>query len=109
MNEMRPSRGTAGSSRSASTQMLTAVKCAGNTSFHERTPGRFTIGSMETTIGSRRTPERPTASATSNRLAPAPSIETRITCAGPAQTRTVATSVQVMVKPKSCEIAPIPT
>ena len=35
MNAMRPSRGTDGSNRIASTQMLTAVRCAGSSSFHD--------------------------------------------------------------------------
>ena len=40
-NAMRFSRGCCGSSRSASTHMLTAVKCAGSTSFQARVPGRL--------------------------------------------------------------------
>ena len=105
---MRFSRGTLGKSRIASTHRLTAVKWAGSTSFQARVSGRLIIGSIATTIGSRRTAESPTATATSMKLAPAPSAEIRITCAGPAQTSSVAVTVQTSEKPKSCPSAPMP-
>jgi hypothetical protein len=88
--------------------MLTAVKCAGSSSFQARVSGRRIIGSIATTIGSSRTPERPTARPASIRLAPAPSAEIRITCAGPAQISTVESSAQATEKPKSCASAPMP-
>ncbi len=75
--------------------MLTAVKCAGSSSFQVRVPGRRSIGSIATTIGSSRTLDSPTAIATSIRLAPAPSVEIRITCAGPAHTSRVEASAHV--------------
>ena len=105
---MRFSRGCLGNSRSASTHMLTAVKCAGSTSFQARVSGRRSIGSSPTTIGSSRTLESATAIAASIRLAPAPSAEIRITCAGPAHIRIVEASAHHTEKPKSCANAPIP-
>ncbi len=69
--------------------MLTAVKCAGNINCQVRVCGPRRIGISDTTIGSRRTPLKPTATATSISFAPPPSVEIRITCAGPAQTSSV--------------------
>ena len=60
-------------------------------------------------MGSRRTLLRLTAIAASTGVVPAPSVETRITCAGPAQTSTVEAASHHRLKPKSCASAAIPT
>ena len=85
-----------------------AATTATITGFQARVSGRLIIGSIATTIGSSRTAESPTAIATSIRLAPVPSVEIRITCAGPAHTSSVHTTVQASENPKSCPSAPMP-
>ena len=100
-NTMRCFGSTCGATRIDSTHMLTAVKCAGRMRSRWRVSGVFRIGNSDTTIGRRRTPLSPTAIATSIRAAPPPSAEIRITCAGPAQTRSVDRLTQSKLKPKS--------
>ena len=65
-------------------------------------------GNSATTIGNSRTDESVVASAASISVAPAPSVVTRITCAGAAQIRTVDAMTQPTEKPKSCASAPMP-
>ena len=64
------------------------------------------IGSSAATIGSSRMPESDTATAASNPGAPEPSVETTITCAGPAQTSTVESQAHIRLKPRSWHSAP---
>jgi hypothetical protein len=73
-----------------------------------RVRGCLISGSSEMTMGSRRTLLRPTASAVSTGVAPAPSADTRITCAGPAHTSTVEAASHHRLKPKSCASAAMP-
>ena len=79
--------------------MLAAVKCAGSNRSRVRVCGPRSSGSSATTIGRNRTQLKPTATAVSNSVAPAPSAEIKITCDGPAQTRTVEAITQPRLKP----------
>ena len=59
------------------------------------------VGPADITIGSSRALLKATASAVSIGVAPLPSVETRITWAGPAQTSTVESMIHHKLKPKS--------
>jgi hypothetical protein len=65
-------------------------------------------GSTDTTIGNRRIALRPTATAACTAVAPDPSVEIKMICAGPAQTKSVLASAQPRLKCVSCASAPMP-
>ena len=89
--------------------MLTAVKCAGRMRCRMRTPGPFNSGNTDTVIGISRMALSPTPIATSIKAPPPPSADTRMTCAGAAQIKTVDRTAQSTPKPRSCASAPKPT
>ena len=93
-NAMRRSRGSLGAIRKLSTHMLTAVRCAGSSKCQKRVAGVLMSGSNAATIGSSRSPLSVTAIAASPAGKPDPSAVTTMTCAGPAQIRTVEATAQ---------------
>ena len=108
-NGMRVSRGNAGSNRSASIHMLTAVRCAGRMRWRVGVSFCLIKGSSDTTMGSRRALLTPTATAVSTALAPPPSAEIRITCPGATHSSRVEAATHHRLKPKSCASAAMPT
>ena len=65
-------------------------------------------GNTETTIGNSRIALRVTATAACTTVAPEPSVEIRMICAGPAQISSVLTSAQSRLKCVSWASAPMP-
>ena len=66
------------------------------------------IGITETTIGNSRIALTVTAIAACTTVAPEPSVEIRMICAGPAQTNSVLASAHARLKCVSCASAPMP-
>jgi len=66
-------------------------------------------GSSDITIGSRRALLTPTANAVASGAPPVASADTRMTCAGAAQTKTVEAMAHHRSKPKSRASAAMPT
>ena len=71
-------------------------------------PGVRMVGSTDTTIGNSRMALTATAIAACTTVAPEPSVEIRMICAGPAQTSTVLPSTHPRLKWLSCASAPMP-
>ena len=84
------------------------MKCAANTRWRRLVFSVRSIGRTETTIGNSRMALTVTAIAVCTAVAPVPSIEIRMICAGPAQTSSVLPSAQPRLKCVSCASAPIP-
>ena len=108
MKAMRRSRGTCGRKRKHSTHSVTAVRCATKIRCRRLVSGVRIIGITETTIGNSRIALTVTAIAAWITVAPEPSVEIRMICAGPAQTNSVAASAQPRLKWLSWASAPMP-
>ena len=90
------------------THRVTAMKCAASTRCRRFVFGVRSIGSTDTTIGNNRIALTVTAMAACATVAPEPSVEIRMICAGPAQTSAVLASTQPRLKWVSCASAPMP-
>ncbi len=84
------------------------MKCVAKTRCRRFVCGVRIIGSTETTIGNSLMALTVTAIAACTTVAPEPSVEIRMICAGPAQTRAVLASAQPKLKWVSCASAPMP-
>ena len=85
------------------------MKCVASTRWRRLVCGVRIIGNTETTIGNSLIALTVTAIAACTTVAPDPSVEIRMICAGPAHTSTVLASTQPRLKWVSCASAPMPT
>ncbi len=85
------------------------MKCVTRTRWRRLVCGVFSSGSTDTTIGNSRIALTVTAIAACTAVAPEPSVEIKMICAGPAQTSSVEPSAQPRLKWVSCASAPMPT
>ena len=84
------------------------MKWVASTRWRRLVVGVRIIGSTDTTIGNSLMALTVTAIAACTTVAPDPSVEIRMICAGPAQTRSVLASTQPRLKWVSCASAPMP-
>ncbi len=85
------------------------MKWVASTSCRRLVCGVRIIGSTDTTIGNSLIALTVTAIAACTTVAPEPSVEIRMICAGPAHTNSVLASTQPRLKCVSCASAPMPT
>jgi hypothetical protein len=84
------------------------MKCVTSTRCRRFVLGVFTSGSTDTTIGNSLMALTVTAIAACTAVAPEPSVEIRMICAGPAHTRIVEPSTQPRLNWLSWASAPMP-
>ena len=84
------------------------MKCVASTRWRRFVCGVRISGSTDTTIGNSRIALTVTAIAACTAVAPEPSVEIRMICAGPAQTSSVEPSTQPRLKWLSWASAPMP-
>ena len=108
MKAIRRARGTRGINRKHSTHNVTAMKWVTRISCRRFVPGDRTIGNTDTTIGNSLIALSVTATAACIAVAPEPSVEIKMICAGPAQTKIVLASTHPKLKWLSCASAPMP-
>ena len=108
MKAIRRSRGTCGSKPNAFDPQSDGDEMGHQNQLAPFGLGERTTGKTDTTIGNSRIALSVTAIAACTTVAPEPSVDIRMICAGPAQTKAVLAKAHPRLKWVSCASAPMP-